>query len=337
MILSDVAFVLSSTFAYGSTRVLEASDARDYVFALLGLATDTAELGLHADYSKSNPDVYISLARALVKHGQFIVLSWCRSEHRTEGYLPSWVPDLAHKIHRPFQWVVHCPQTDNFVLEPKYQASRGLQQPPPSSNLLVPTADRALHLHGITLDTVVSCGTSWSELYQRHARTPDVVARVSIRWLRELKMTVEDTSSSASCTEAVWHTSVASTSITPSWSRARWTGPLPAIFHAMYAANFPHEAMVRDPRTRANLALLDAVNIGRRAFVCAGGRVGLGPVETAPGDRVVVVCGAPMPFVVREGLDGKTRLVGEAYVHGAMEGPEEGREVGGGWRFIDVG
>lgn len=47
-------FILSTTFACASSKVLQASDPRDYIFGLLGLATDIEHLGLALDYAQSN-------------------------------------------------------------------------------------------------------------------------------------------------------------------------------------------------------------------------------------------------------------------------------------------
>jgi hypothetical protein len=38
------------------------------------------------------------------------------------------------------------------------------------------------------------------------------------------------------------------------------------------------------------------------------------------GDLVVVVCGVNVPLLLRSGEKGKYRLVGDAYVHGVMDG-----------------
>ena len=53
----------------------------------------------------------------------------------------------------------------------------------------------------------------------------------------------------------------------------------------------------------------------------AAGFVGLFPLNAKRGDEVFILEGGYTPFVLREqGQEGKYRLVGEAYVHGAMKG-----------------
>jgi len=50
------------------------------------------------------------------------------------------------------------------------------------------------------------------------------------------------------------------------------------------------------------------------------GFLGMGPLETEVGDAVWVLAGSKTPVVLRRGLQGRWRLVGEAYVHGIMHG-----------------
>jgi len=59
---------------------------------------------------------------------------------------------------------------------------------------------------------------------------------------------------------------------------------------------------------------------GRRPFLTAKGRLGLGPKDMRNGDIVAVVFGAEVPLVLREEADGRYLLVGEAYVDGIMDG-----------------
>ena len=57
----------------------------------------------------------------------------------------------------------------------------------------------------------------------------------------------------------------------------------------------------------------------RRFFVTAAGHMGLGPRCMQPEDIVVVLRGGRKPFVLRKKVDGYW-LLGEAYVHGVMDG-----------------
>lgn len=58
----------------------------------------------------------------------------------------------------------------------------------------------------------------------------------------------------------------------------------------------------------------------KRLVTTARGYVGAVPISTKSGDSVFVLPGAPVPFILRARSDGKFTLVGEAYVHGIMQG-----------------
>ncbi|KAL7905862.1 hypothetical protein GGI35DRAFT_459508 [Trichoderma velutinum] len=64
--------------------------------------------------------------------------------------------------------------------------------------------------------------------------------------------------------------------------------------------------------------------LGRKFFVTKRGYFGLGPQKAEPGDRIAVLFGSAVPFVLRQGVSatGKRawRIVGECYVHGIMQG-----------------
>ncbi|KAK1244940.1 hypothetical protein MKX08_004569 [Trichoderma sp. CBMAI-0020] len=64
--------------------------------------------------------------------------------------------------------------------------------------------------------------------------------------------------------------------------------------------------------------------LGRRFFITKKGYFGLGPQKLEPGDRVAVLFGSGVPFVLRKcpASAGRRawRIIGECYVHGIMQG-----------------
>jgi hypothetical protein len=61
----------------------------------------------------------------------------------------------------------------------------------------------------------------------------------------------------------------------------------------------------------------------RKFFTTTGGRMGVGPPETRPGDEIALLYGGEVPFCLRAERDqpeGHYKLVGDLYVHGLMEG-----------------
>ncbi|KAK3704889.1 hypothetical protein LTR37_013580 [Vermiconidia calcicola] len=58
----------------------------------------------------------------------------------------------------------------------------------------------------------------------------------------------------------------------------------------------------------------------RMPFVSASGRIGLGPTEMKPSDKVFIILGHRVPIILRDAADGGFRIVGDAYIHGLMNG-----------------
>ncbi|KAE9375079.1 hypothetical protein N431DRAFT_465288 [Stipitochalara longipes BDJ] len=54
----------------------------------------------------------------------------------------------------------------------------------------------------------------------------------------------------------------------------------------------------------------------RRLFITANGFLGIGPAEIEVGDRVSILFGGNVPFIVRDEDDGYSTLVGECYCMG---------------------
>ena len=61
-------------------------------------------------------------------------------------------------------------------------------------------------------------------------------------------------------------------------------------------------------------------NDGRRPFITSRGHLGLGPSAILPGDKIAVLFGAELPFILRQDDKGYYQIIGEAYVHGIMDG-----------------
>jgi hypothetical protein len=59
---------------------------------------------------------------------------------------------------------------------------------------------------------------------------------------------------------------------------------------------------------------------GLKPFISEKGYVGLAPEDSKPGDVICVIIGAIVPYVLRKLPEEEFQLIGEAYVHGIMDG-----------------
>lgn len=91
-----------------------------------------------------------------------------------------------------------------------------------------------------------------------------------------------------------------------------------------------------NPPDRDSTAVMYSVNNplrGRRLFFCASGRLGLGPKAVEAGDRVCIIDGGHVPYVLRPFSSGRHYFVGESYIDGIMNGEatEDHQKSNAGW------
>ncbi|PKS08769.1 hypothetical protein jhhlp_004822 [Lomentospora prolificans] len=84
----------------------KATDPRDKVFSLLGMASDATKFGITPDYSKTYRDVYTHTTEMLIRHGYLEILSQLLDEVQQTGrvwdsdHMAHWFYDLE-ELSRP--------------------------------------------------------------------------------------------------------------------------------------------------------------------------------------------------------------------------------------------
>ncbi|VUC30089.1 unnamed protein product [Clonostachys rosea] len=298
-------------------RFFKASDPRDRLLALLGFASDADSLGLSSDFrDKSYEELYCDVIVGLITSGFFDVLSLCDLDIRIQGY-PSWTPDFTRMRTRvPLQQRALDRRSSpvKASLQPKFSASgkrkignKGCPVPVSSGSHLV--------LHAKLIDAVDRVGTQWKAGYSR-------------RWLEELtELYLPDGAKSRGplppgCLHAVLRTAVA--------DQEGWRAAVkPRLSESMVVKLqevLEKSDSCSDATTLSSFGLDDYVDQlqdiakHRCPFRTSTGRIGIGPHQMNHGDRIYVLAGAPVPYVMREGTDRKLRLIGEVYLYGIMDG-----------------
>ncbi|TVY15876.1 Heterokaryon incompatibility protein 6, OR allele [Lachnellula arida] len=298
-----------------SLRKFGATDPRDKVFALLGIAGDAEALGLHPDYRKSCEEVYTELALTLIRNGYHDPLSLSDSSRHITG-LPSWAPDWSTKSCRhPLQErsLNRSTRPLTTILQPNFSAS-GIK-----ATLEVPRRDTIIRsmpllLHGAVLGTVGQLGMVWEG---------DVGA-----WLQDLRrlshLAADTTGLSEGRQKIAWRTAVADQEIRQGNTKPKLSEEKISSVHETLKDK---DLSLTQVQTMTDAGLgdyyeqLQVVAQGRRPLLASSGHLGIGPNETQPGDVHVIFLIAQVPYILRRHSEDNTlRLVGEAYVHGLMNG-----------------
>lgn len=297
---------------------LEASDRRDYIYSLLGLINTKSSPTIKVDYSREWIAVRTELGRAaLIHYGPYMLSFASTPSSQTletseveEDEAPSWAPDwsssrLPQPLYVPSIFFVRggnvgCP----------YQAARNLTQDL-SRGFAVPGQ---LSLSAFQVDLVACLG---QPLVGEDYPTDDLdrVASLST-WLREtdaLLPSVNDVySTTEQVQEALWKTPVVDRAYVYAWETARASEKTHSSYQAVKAGH------VAEGVKYTNIAYNKLFQ--RRPFRSAKGYIGLGPSGICENDTIWILPGTNVPFLLRSVGDGKFTVIGEAYVHGIMNG-----------------
>ncbi|KAI9154845.1 Heterokaryon incompatibility protein [Paramyrothecium foliicola] len=319
-------------------RQSQATNPRDYLYAMTGLSTEDARgklKGISPDYEEDVSDTFIRFARVMVDWGDGIKLLYSASSgsERREN-LPSWVPNWSDRNPhaRPLS-----PRFDNNI---NHYYRAGLDAP---AHIRLSTVSDQMVVRGILVDTIDEVGPvtyrkPLSNGFSVFGRDLDVVAAsatVLIRLLAEKKK--HDVVNSDDF-DLIWRTlccNVMPYSSEPApeskgddfrkllpwlpwWKSAqeeRRAVPDPYLYISMLLED--HTRLVED--ASAFLMAAAPMCLGRRVAITAGGLCAQVPGEAQSGDFIFLPLGSAVPFVLRLDLDGFV-LQGECFVHDIMNG-----------------
>lgn len=316
-----------------------ATDSRDRVYALLGLASDGPGLGIHVNYTLPAPEIYLEATTAMLRSETLSlreVLSLSKFPKK-EATLPSWVPDWSLRIEEPLQERLPRYKKPLSSFTPEIKAFEQLKD-----SIVRSSSPRCLFVPAIIVDSIAHIATPWKTcLDERHAL--DQTSLIS--WLAEIQSlastqlpNVYDSPSARE--EAIWRTLIldAEMNVNRRWVHAE--ADLKSAYLMLIKGQIKHRSR-RRKNVPAYVELVDAANEERRFCVSETGYLALAPDGVEQGDLIAIVPGADVPFIFRrlkaEAHPEKYELVGEAYVHGLMHGEWFGRDNGAGQEETDVG
>lgn len=291
-------------------RGRQAKDLRDKVFGQLGLwPAGTLPRSEKADYSLAVVDVFCSVTLDLMHNDRdlHVLASDPRLEESAPG-LPRWALDLGAEPRYKTIW------TADSVLYHRYNANQGL-----SVTELPRLADGKLTLEGLAVDRVKLVDDA--AFYTKGGNLKANMLKALRSWYRLFsELAKQDT-------EADESASVKSSTSADTFASLVLGG----VFRKF-------QVITREASRDDMQAVLDFIESGeingteksldlfirhRKFFATDQGRVGLGHLETEPGDEMWVFEMSKIPFTLRRRTavsDLEYDFAGAAYVHGIMNG-----------------
>ncbi|KAI1488611.1 heterokaryon incompatibility protein-domain-containing protein [Biscogniauxia mediterranea] len=299
---------------------LHVADARDRVYALLGLASDATTLGISPDYSKEYRQVLVDISAALLRKTPR-PLQLCSGTASTESGYPSWVVDWTS---------LKAPLSDAVAGDRPFQACG----PADERFYRVDSGNpNQISIKGTIVDSVKSIGAS----YQAHETGQLEQVR---SYLSEITKFWEESTGSPSSPYSSQQTivalakiPVADVEVNPGHrdqTRRAATVTLDGYQSLLAALSAekpdtgeerPGEEPASEHLNRATdyLAAMSKME-GWKPFLTETGYVGLGSAGLGIEDDIAIPYGSPVPLALRRQEDDTYRLVGEVYIFGIMDG-----------------
>ena len=302
---------LSLTALLRDMRARKATDPRDKVYGLLGIAFGQSESKVRPDYTKEWPTVYTDMTNSLLAHDRKLsILKLVEVKAKMETQLPSWVPDLRSYDHLNF---LYQPQ---LIIRPE-DIYRGAG----NTFIVSKSVDdrKLLALRGLYVGLITSMSEPPGNLMGNVA----VGARVldGGEWFHFAQGCAKNglyPPTGESLTDAFARLRIGDSlgRLGSDRTQRPKPGEYPSPGNLSYSAT--GDGLLRGDRDDiGNLILSNTTR--RRLFITESGHMGLTHRSNRVGDKVYVLLGGDMPFVLRP--KGSHFLFrGEAYVHGIMDG-----------------
>lgn len=296
------------------SRSSQASEIRDHLFAMLGLASDSDSPWLYPDYLEPYRSVLRRYAAIFVEKGQGIdILYLAGLEHGC--YYPSWIPDWTSL---PPKYTIDL---HRFKIHKRYAASSEVY----AEMSFDPEYD-VLKIRGCLAGVLNFVGedddddTGISAVGQRTLRV------ISYYFQYQSKISglssyptgedLQDVTWKALVGNAIIYGGRTCSEVEMEASAMGW---LDFITRLIESSDFDNDLFIT---AKPYFLELDSMRRYFRFCLSENGYVGLAPKIAQLGDTVFVPLGSEVPFIIRKSDErpGCFRLVGQCYIHGMMDG-----------------
>jgi hypothetical protein len=319
---------------------LKATDPRDTIFALLGLAT-TPSL-LDADYTKSASEVFITIIRSTISQTRSLhalCMGHTNMSARDQANngnidLPSWVPDFSSTSRR-FIFDIDLIRSSRIS---SYLASSKLDVSVDTS--ILSTSDiSVLVLSGVKLDSITIAFPpvvgfwSWNDIgsfvrelprnFFKSRNLHHTGESVMVACARTLTGDLSFGNSSSRQSEQEAESLAHDLRLHISW-KGRFYSKLRSFLPNRVQSTFLDRLQRRERAQPTFLSILPSYS-GYRFSTTAKNFMAMIPDIAEEGDILCVLYGSDVPHVLRKvpGEEETYTMVGTAYVHGFMDGQGE--------------
>ncbi|KAF2663354.1 HET-domain-containing protein [Microthyrium microscopicum] len=305
--------LLTRNFTLDTTEGLQCREPKDKIYALAGISGDMGFLGdpsRFCDRAWPAHNVYMDTARHLIGLANIDVLSLCREQ---DPSLPSWVPDWSKRIRQP--WSLY--RDDGLFHASGVSESR-------TNTFLSEAGDassRVLNLNVYRVDSVKTTGLKeYGSIWEAGLDDP-----FDYKSAGEVFDTVKhflSLSKRGYTKDAIWRISVGDKETDKQGQFKRASPTFEEAYVQMVTEIRSHHPGKRylGPAFAAYQNMMLSMH-GSTPFLSQQGYVGLCPDTTEHDDVICIPVGSHVPYVFRRSANGTTfRLIGEAYVHGIMDG-----------------
>ena len=325
----------------------EATDARDKLFALCGLASDSEIIEIN--YQIPIEAVYTDATTKILIHDQNLDVLASANLHDdgTLKGLPSWVPDWSRDPGVIMPLLLeqgHWESDEN----PWHASGVKLCSP------VFKNKGKVLGISGTLVDEVVACGPtleymshgleSLRKVHQKFSKDMEGVA-VLYKWEKIAgARSAEAYITGESMLDAYWQTLCAGLTVEAGfevskqrfdfwddWRKySRWEGWLLLDVLCLDYSNWPYKVLsflggliiglsrTGQPQEITFLAMM-ICSLGRKMVRTRKGYIGLTSHLVQVGDQVGLFSGSRVPLIVRR-THSYCQLLGESYIHGMMQG-----------------
>ncbi|MCJ1404177.1 hypothetical protein MMC11_007402 [Xylographa trunciseda] len=317
-----------------------ATDPRDYIYAILALASDANALVPYPNYIIATQDVYNTFVRSYIEHYKSVDIIHLRPRPDARSPLPSWVPDLDLREY-------------NFSIKNSlyfsYAEENGLLQCAAASTvpLVFYSPDfRVLTCQGTCIDVVDGCSVSEREasngqvhllqpVYQRCAYETSegaftAIWRTLIGDLFWNEDGITKPSEEIGLLFARQCRKYDDGFVHQPWEDRRFTEWYKRAKHFVMCGRtlqnwvndtteVPYVLSKADDEVWLRFTHRVSAGLGRKLITTERGYVGTGPDWLQRGDKVCILLGSSLPVLLRP-IDDHHMLIGPCYIHGIMFG-----------------